>query len=123
MGDLQARLMEADKIVKVMTLPSGLVARFRRGKVKDLNVARRVVSAEQLKADPTLINYALIAVLAEFVDGGNPPQKLVFEDILEMPIADGVALLEAMSELSEGNFTSRPAPSPPSSPSGTPMLN
>jgi hypothetical protein len=115
--------MKPDEIVKVVTLPSGLVARIRRGKTKDLSLARRMVKEEELKSDPTLINYALISILTDFVDGPNPPQKLVYEDILELPLMDGGELLKAMSELAEGNFTSSPGSSPGSSTSGTPTLN
>lgn len=73
-------------MTKTITLPSGKVAEIKSGKGCDLLQA-------QMKAKTSEeIPYALIAELAE-IDG----QKYVYEDILEMDLADVVALQAEIS--------------------------
>ena len=68
-------------MTKTLILPSGKTAILTQGKGKDLLQA-------QMKAKTSdEIPYALIAELAE-IDG----QKLVYEDILELDLADVIAL-------------------------------
>lgn len=68
-------------MTKSITLPSGKIATLEQGKGRDLLQA-------QMKAQTSEeIPYALIAELTE-IDG----QKLVYEDILEMDLADVIAL-------------------------------
>ncbi len=68
-------------MTKTITLPSGKIATLEQGKGKDLLQAQTKAKASEE------IPYALIAELAE-IDG----QKLVYEDILEMDLADVIAL-------------------------------
>ena len=72
-------------MTKTLTLPSGKIATFEKGKGKDLLQA-------QIKAKTSdEIPYALIAELTE-IDGNY----LVYEDILELPIEDVILLQEAI---------------------------
>lgn len=68
-------------MTKTITLPSGKVATLEQGKGRDLLQAQTKAKTSEE------IPYALIAELAE-IDG----QKLVYEDILEMDLADVIAL-------------------------------
>ena len=68
-------------MTKELTLPSGKIAKIENGKGYDLLQA-------QIKAKtPDEIPYALIAELVEIDE-----QKLVYEDILELDLADVVVL-------------------------------
>lgn len=78
-------------MTKTITLPSGKIATFEHGKGKNLLQA-------QIKAKMSEeILYALIAELVE-IDG----QKLVYEDILEMDLADVIALQGEISGKFQG---------------------
>lgn len=80
-------------MTKTITLPSGKTAILKQGKGYDLLQA-------QIKAkNPEEIIYALISELTE-IDG----QQLVYEDILELDLADVLAL---QGELS-GKFQTAP---------------
>lgn len=86
-------------MTKTITLPSGKVATLEQGKGRDLLQA-------QMKAQTSEeIPYALIAELTE-IDG----QKLVYEDILEMDLADVIAL---QGEISGKFQTITPQQAPP----------
>lgn len=79
---------------KTLTLPSGKTAVIRHGKGQDLLQAQmKAKSSEE-------IPYALIAELAE-IDG----VALVYEDILEMDLADVIAL---QGEISGKFLTAKP---------------
>lgn len=85
--------------MKEFILPSGKTAKMQNGKGYHLLCAQR-------KAKTTdEVPYALVAELAE-IDG----QKLVYEDILEMPIGDVSKLLNEVNKLGEST-----TPSPSSS--------
>jgi hypothetical protein len=85
-------------MTKELTLPSGKIAKIRKGKGFDLLQA-------QMKAKTSEeIPYALIAELAE-IDG----QGLVYEDILELDLEDVIALQEQIA----GKFSSAKPPHPP----------
>ena len=76
---------------KTLTLPSGKIATFEKGKGKDLLQA-------QMKAKTSdEIPYALLAELCE-IDG----QKLVYEDILELDLEDVIALQAEISRKLQG---------------------
>jgi hypothetical protein len=102
------KLMQALPIVKTVELKSGLIAHIRRGKVRDAVEARRMVPKDELAADPTLLLYALTAVLSEFTEkdapADRPPRKLVYEEILEMPMDEAGDLIEAVRQVTDGNF-------------------
>ena len=73
-------------MTKTLTLPSGKIATFEKGRGKDLLQA-------QIKAKTSdEIPYALLAELCE-IDG----QKLVYEDILELDLEDVIALQAEIS--------------------------
>ncbi len=73
-------------MTKTLTLPSGKIATFEKGKGKDLLQA-------QIKAKTSdEIPYALLAELCE-IDG----QKLVYEDILELDLEDVITLQAEIS--------------------------
>jgi hypothetical protein len=83
-----------------LELPSGSVMLVRQGFGRDLQRAQRAV----VGGDPTSVVFALIAELAEFEDG----RKLVYEDVLELPLADVLAL---QSEVVGKNFLGVALPS------------
>jgi ethanolamine utilization cobalamin adenosyltransferase len=67
--------------VKKIQLPSGKTAVIKDGQGKNLLMAQRIAG------NPDEVAFALTAELVE-IDG----QKIVFEDILEMPLADVIKL-------------------------------
>jgi len=72
-------------MTKEITLSGGKVAVIKDGKGRDLlNAQKKAKSSDE-------IPYALIAELTE-IDGNY----LVYEDILELPIADVIQLQEAI---------------------------
>ena len=72
-------------MTKEITLSDGKVAVIKDGKGRDLlNAQKKAKSSDE-------IPYALIAELTE-IDGNY----LVYEDILELPIADVIQLQEAI---------------------------
>ena len=71
---------------KTINLPSGKIAIVKEGKGYDL------LQAQQKAKTPEEIPYALIAELCE-IDG----QKFVYEDILELDLADVLALQSEIS--------------------------
>ena len=72
-------------MTKEITLSDGKVAVIKDGKGRDLlNAQKKAKSSDE-------IPYALIAELTE-IDGNY----LVYEDILELPIADVIQLQEAL---------------------------
>lgn len=74
-------------MTKEITLSDGKVAVIKDGKGRDLlNAQKKAKSSDE-------IPYALIAELTE-IDGNY----LVYEDILELPIADVIQLQEAIGE-------------------------
>ena len=91
-------------IPKTMTLPSGRAAEIREGKGKDLMRAHRAVRGND---DPMAITFALIAELVS-VEG----RPLVYEDVLEMGLADVLAL---QAEVLGPDFQIPPPPSSPGS--------
>ena len=85
-------------MTKTLTLPSGKIATFEKGKGKDLLQA-------QIKAKTSdEIPYALLAELCE-IDG----QKLVYEDILELDLEDVIALQAEISGKLQGTKTTQTA--------------
>jgi len=85
-------------MTKEIKLPSGKTALIEQGKGKDLLQA-------QMKAKTSdEIPYALIAELVE-IDG----QKLVYEDILELDLADVITLQGEISGKLQGVATETPA--------------
>ena len=87
-----------------ITLPSGSIATVREGRGRDLIQAQRAVGKT---AESTALLQALVAILCE-VDG----KPLVYEDVLDMPVAD-VLMLEGEVL---GNFPQAASPMPPASP-------
>ena len=72
-------------MIKEITLSDGKIAIIKDGKGRDLlNAQKKAKSSDE-------IPYALIAELTE-IDGNY----LVYEDILELPIADVIQLQEAI---------------------------
>lgn len=85
-------------MTKTLTLPSGKIATFEKGKGKDLLQA-------QIKAKTSdEIPYALLAELCE-IDG----QKLVYEDILELDLEDVITLQAEISGKLQGTKTTQTA--------------
>lgn len=85
-------------MTKTLTLPSGKIATFEKGKGKDLLQA-------QIKAKTSdEIPYALLAELCE-IDG----QKLVYEDILELDLEDVITLQTEISGKLQGAKTTQTA--------------
>lgn len=72
------------EVTRTTTLPSGKRAEVRKGKGRDLMRAHRAVAGN---AEPMSVSFALIAELAR-IDG----KPLVYEDVLEMDLADVLAL-------------------------------
>jgi hypothetical protein len=68
---------------RVFELPSGKQALVRKGCGRDLMRAQRAAGGD----DPNAVVFALVAELAEI--GG---QKIVYEDVLAMDLADVLAL-------------------------------
>jgi hypothetical protein len=87
---------------KTITLPSGATAEVRKGRGKDLMRAHRAVRG---KDDPMAIAFALIAELTN-IDG----KSIVYEDVLEMGLADVLAL---QTEIMGSDFQFPPLPSSP----------
>ena len=87
---------------KTITLPSGATAEVRKGRGKDLMRAHRAVRG---KDDPMAIAFALIAELTN-IDG----KPIVYEDVLEMGLADVLAL---QTEIMGSDFQLPPLPSSP----------
>lgn len=75
----------------VVTLVDGRTARVRPGYTKDMLRAARVAS------DEASVQFALIAVLTT-IDG----EALLFEDLLELPIADFEALYSEVNRAKRG---------------------
>ena len=73
-------------MTKTFTLSNGKIAKVRNGIGYDL------LQAQQKAKTSEEIPYALIAELTE-IDG----QKLVYEDILELPLEDVITLQTAIS--------------------------
>jgi hypothetical protein len=90
--------------VKQITLPSGATAEVRKGRGKDLMRAHRAVRGND---DPMAIAFALIAELTNI--GGK---LIVYEDVLEMGLADVLAL---QTEIMGTDFQLPPLPSSPAS--------
>jgi len=84
-----------------ITLPSGRRASIRTGVGRDLMKAQRAAGPN---ADSSMVLFALIAELSQ-VEG----ERLVYEDVLKMEIADVVTL---QAEVAGANF-----PDPPPQPS------
>src|SRR5271154_4203991 len=82
---------------KTVDLPSGLHAEVRKGRGRDLMRAQRASAG----GDASAVVFALIAELAR-IDG----RKIVYEDVLEMDLADVMAL---QAEVIDENFD-RPPP-------------
>ena len=87
---------------RTITLPSGAAAEVRKGRGKDLMRAHRAVRG---KDDPMAISFALIAELTN-IDG----KVIVYEDVLEMGLADVLAL---QTEIIGSDFQLPPPPSSP----------
>jgi|SRR5690242_20095369 len=87
---------------KTITLPCGATAEVRKGRGKDLMRAHRAVRG---KDDPMAIAFALIAELTN-IDG----KSIVYEDVLEMGLADVLAL---QTEIMGSDFQFPPLPSSP----------
>jgi hypothetical protein len=81
-----------------LELPSGRRARVRKGYGRDLIRAQRAAVDD----DPSAVVFALIAELTE-VEG----RKIVYEDVLEMSLADVLAL---QGEVVGENFLFPPPP-------------
>lgn len=95
MKDASKTEPKTDAAVREITLPSGAKATIRAG------VGRDVYNAQRKAKEPADIMYHLISDLAQ-IDG----KRVVFEDVMEMPLDDVMELLGAF-----GNFPSR-APKP-----------
>ena len=80
--------------MKHIILPSGKKVKIKYGK------GYHLLQSQRKAKNTDEIPYALIAELTEF-DG----QKLPYEDILQFPLNDVSALLNAINEVSDGNFT------------------
>ena len=72
-----------DRDTKAIDLPSGAQAQVRKGLGRDLMRAQRAVAG----GDASAVVFALIAELV-LIDG----RKIVYEDVLEMDLADVMAL-------------------------------
>jgi hypothetical protein len=77
-----AEAVEASE-TRTIELPSGARAEVRKGMGRDLMRAQRAVAG----GDASAVVFALIAELAR-IDG----RKIVYEDVLEMELADVMAL-------------------------------
>jgi hypothetical protein len=72
-----------DRNIRTLELPSGACAEVRKGYGRDLMRAQRAAEG----GDASAVVFALIAELTR-IDGRN----LVYEDVLEMDLADVLAL-------------------------------
>lgn len=72
--------------MKQLNLPTGKTAVFKDGKGRDL------LNAQRKAKTPDEILYALIAEITE-IDG----EAVIYEDLLEMPLEDVLALQAEMS--------------------------
>jgi hypothetical protein len=86
---------------RTIMLPSGRSATFRMAKVRDLLQAHRVT---QFSSEPMALALALVAEVA-MLDG----KPAVYEDLLELPAADGLMLQSEVIE-GEGGANFRAAP-------------
>jgi hypothetical protein len=85
-----------EQAVRAIDLPSGARAQVRKGYGRDLMRAQRAASG----GDASAVIFALIAEVA-LVDG----HKIVYEDVLEMDLADVMAL---QAEVIDENFDHPP---------------
>ena len=84
-----------------ITLPSGRVAVLRKAKVRDLIQAHRVVG---FSGEPMEIAMGLVAQVA-MIDG----KPIIFEDVMELSVEDGLILHAAvLEEQQRGNFREAP---------------
>jgi hypothetical protein len=92
-----------DNEVKSLILPSGRAAALRKPKVRDLLRAHRAVG---FSGEPMAITMALVAEVSQ-IDG----RVLVYEDLLELPAEDGLALQAEVMEAVDGgaDFPTMPA--------------
>ena len=93
LGDAEAKDPQDTRNIE---LPSGACAEVRKGRGRDLMRAQRAASG----GDSSAVVFALIAELTR-LDG----RKLVYEDVLEMDLAD-VMVLQA--EVIDENFDRPP---------------
>jgi hypothetical protein len=102
----------SDNRIRELTLPSGRRATIREGRGRDLINAQRAVGRT---AESGALMQALVAMLCT-VDS----KDLVYEDVLEMPIAD-VLILEAevLGNFPVGQASSLSSPMPPVSPASS----
>ncbi len=90
-------------------LPSGRIATIREGRGRDLITAQRAVGRT---AESNAMIQALVALLC-IVDG----KELVYEDVLDMPVADVLMLEgEVLGNFPVGQASSLSYPMPPASP-------
>jgi hypothetical protein len=95
-----------------ITLPSGRIASIREGKGRDLINAQRAVGRT---AESTALLQALVALLCT-VDG----RELVYEDVLDMPVADVLMLEgEVLGNFPVGQASSLSSPMPQVSPASS----
>ena len=92
-GGVEAKEEQATRTID---LPSGVRAEVRRGHGRDLMRAQRAA----VGGDASAVIFALIAEVAR-VDG----HKIVYEDVLEMDLADVMAL---QAEVIDENFDRPP---------------
>jgi hypothetical protein len=99
-----------------ITLPSGRIATIREGRGRDLIQAQRAVGKT---SESSALLMALAAMLCE-VDG----KPLVYEDVLDMPVAD-VLMLEAevLGNFPVGQASSLSSPMPPVSPDSSILVS
>jgi hypothetical protein len=89
-----------DKTTSI-TLPSGRTAVIRKAKVRDLLQAHRVVGFSD---EPMAIAMGLVAQVV-LIDG----KSLLFEDVMDLPAEDGLALNAAVLEEEPiANFSQAP---------------
>ena len=89
--------------IRQITLPTGRIASVRAGRGRDLINAQRAVGRT---AESGALMQALVAMLCT-VDG----KDLVYEDVLEMPIADVLTLeAEVMGNFPQGQVASLSSP-------------
>jgi hypothetical protein len=99
----------AENQIRQITLPSGRVAAIREGRGRDLINAQRAVGRA---AESTALLQALVAILCT-VDG----KELVYEDVLDMPVADVLILEgEVLGNFPVGQASSLSSPMPQASP-------
>ena len=89
---------DAPDHTRTLELPSGRQALVRKGYGRDLMRAQRAAVDD----DPSAVVFALIAELTE-IEG----RKIVYEDVLEMSLADVLAL---QGEVVGENFLLPPLP-------------